>query len=136
MQCESVDTGIQFIGQQAINLLVALHLSLPLKGTGDNHQLEVGLRIGWHGMHVALINHFKMIRAKCPVYFVFNCLLNAHRYLFRTTSTANQRDHNTGGYRRADHPCHIRTHGMHQQVIVGVRLQSQFIGNPRSHRYC
>ena len=44
-------------------------------------------------------------------------------------------DQDTGSNRRTDNACHVGAHGVHQQVVAGVVLLADLLGNTGGHRH-
>jgi len=55
-------------------------------------------------------------------------LMNVQESLLR-----EETEQNTGSNSRANHTCHVGSHGVHEEVVVGVCLQSFVLGDAGCH---
>src|SRR5690606_41300305 len=62
----------------AINLLVTRHFTLAFKGVADDHHLEVALRSGRHGVHIALIHYIQMLHRQTLGQLLLDTFFHGH----------------------------------------------------------
>lgn len=59
--------------------------------------------------------------------------VNERLWLSHSSYEAKQ---NSRCHGRADDPCNVRSHRMHQQEVLRVGLEPKLVRHPRRHRYC